>query len=139
MAVGSFARTREAGRKALKTSSMGMVAPAGKMSVSISKDGNPRPLGGGLTAPNLPRVRADTVSCAPVRPQSWKARLQHFPPRTTFTAWPTEAISWGLVSLPLSLLATTHCARSAKDLLKTAKTCVSRGCKAQVILDGIRK
>ena len=139
MAVGSFARAREAGRKALKTSSMGISARPGKMSISISNDGNPRPLGGGLTAPSLPRVRGDTVSCAPVRPQSTKAPLQHFRVRITSTAWLTAAISCGLVSLPLSLLATTLCARSAKHLLKTAKTCVSRGCKAQVIFDGIRR
>lgn len=109
------------------------------MSISISKEGNPRPLGGGLTAPSLPRVRGDAVSCVPVRPQSMKAPLQHLRARTTSTAWLTATISWGLVSLPLLLFATTLCARSDKYLLKTAKTCVSRGCKAQVIFDGIRK
>lgn len=137
--MGSVARPPEAGTKALKTSSMGMVARAGKMSSNMSKDGNPRLLGGGLTAPSLPSVRADTVTCVPRRPQSSKARRQQRRLRTEPTASPTQAISLGLVSLPLSLVAATHCALSAKYLLKTAKTCVSRGWSAQVIFDGIRK
>ena len=48
-------------------------------------------------------------------------------------------MSCGLVSTPAADARAAACAASDNRLLKTAKTCVSKGCSAHVILEGTNK
>ena len=118
---------------------MGIQAPLGNTSCSMDKEGSPRSAGGRLTVPSFATVRADTVACVPTRPQSSKARFHERRRKMFSTVAPTHSMSAGLPSRPSVAVAVAACTLSSKVRLNKAKTCVSQGCSAQVILAGTKK
>ena len=127
------------GRKARKTSSIGIKALAGKISCSIDREGSPRSAGGRLAVPSLASMRANTVACVPQRPQSSKALFHDRLRSMASTTAATHSMRAGRLSRPSAVMTVAACTVSSNLLLNKANTCVSHGCSAHVIFAGIRK
>ena len=121
------------------TASMGINDLAGQISCKWDKEGRASSTRGAAAKHTFSRTVGDTLVWFPFKPISRKAFAQDLPRSTSSITSQRIVTREAMGTTPFSLVTAALCVASDKCRLKRAKTWVSQGCRAQVILAGIKK